>query len=443
MTICVVSGCQTGSQSHKGPPYQTFGFPKNEKLRNKWLKRINRKGFVISKASRVCERHFVEDYFIPDEDNLSSKNKVKKKRKLKELAVPSLFMRPEGTEEIVLKRITENSRKRILECEINNQPKNLILNSNVGSFSPLIHQVQADNVPVIYHNTHGETVRRNIAHDYNFVFKTEASKKPVIVHDLVKIGAEIEVEPSPPCDQCNEKDDQLKLKDALLAKKDTEIENLKLQLEIAKRPFPGKDQQQKLANENSKPRWSNETKMTAIQLYSRCRTSTYQFLVKDLKLPYPSREALLKNLAKIECEAGGVLEDFFVLLEEKVKKMDPKERFGSLNIDEMGLNPLLQYCLTQKKFIGHPTLPASKALIAKRKKQGIAEEDFLATHAMNALVCGISTRFKQLVGFHFTDNGIDVKAFANWIRMIVKRCADIKLRIVCLGLDMASSNQKL
>ena len=148
-------------------------------------------------------------------------------------------------------------------------------------------------------------------------------------------------------------------------------------------------------------------------------------------------------MAKIQCEAGGVLEDFFVLLEEKVKKMDPKERFGSLNIDEMGINPLLQYCLTTKSFIGHPTLPASKSLIEKRRKQGIAEEDFLATHAMNAMVCGITTRFKQLVAFHFTDNGVCVKSFANWIKMIVKRCADIKLRIVSLGLDMASSNQKL
>ena len=131
------------------------------------------------------------------------------------------------------------------------------------------------------------------------------------------------------------------------------------------------------------------------------------------------------------------------MLEEKVQKMDPKERFASLNIDEMGLNAQLQYCLTKKAFVGHPTLPPSTKLMEKRKKQGIQEENILATHAMNAMVCGITTRFKQLVGFHFTDNSVNVRLFANWIKMIVKRCADIKIRIVSLGLDMAASNQAL
>lgn len=52
MTRCCVPNCsEIGSHT----------FPKDEKLHRLWLKAICRKGFVPTKFSRLCRKHFTED----------------------------------------------------------------------------------------------------------------------------------------------------------------------------------------------------------------------------------------------------------------------------------------------------------------------------------------------------------------------------------------------
>ncbi|GFV17020.1 hypothetical protein TNCV_270711, partial [Trichonephila clavipes] len=44
-----------------GQTVKTFGFPKEDFLRKKWIQAISKKDFVPSKYSKVCELHFSDD----------------------------------------------------------------------------------------------------------------------------------------------------------------------------------------------------------------------------------------------------------------------------------------------------------------------------------------------------------------------------------------------
>ena len=57
MRTCCVPNCRT---NYKGAETATvFRFPKDQQLRNKWIKQIRRKDdFVPSKDTVVCEKHF-------------------------------------------------------------------------------------------------------------------------------------------------------------------------------------------------------------------------------------------------------------------------------------------------------------------------------------------------------------------------------------------------
>ena len=62
MPICAVVGCN--SCSRKENVCQSFPLPKEEKTRQEWLKRINRKDFEPTKNTRVCIKHFASEAFV-------------------------------------------------------------------------------------------------------------------------------------------------------------------------------------------------------------------------------------------------------------------------------------------------------------------------------------------------------------------------------------------
>ena len=95
MPYCGIAGCNTGNaRIPEANKYQSFNLPKSNHIKEKWLERIklNRTGFVPSNHTVVCEKHFHSSDFISDAENLDRRGKTKKKRKLRNTAVPSLFM---------------------------------------------------------------------------------------------------------------------------------------------------------------------------------------------------------------------------------------------------------------------------------------------------------------------------------------------------------------
>ena len=91
---CQVVGCDNGLKNATAE-YQCFPFPRGKKMRQKWVENIGRtKEFVPKECHRVCARHFKESHFLPDELNVDGKGRVRKRKRLKETAFPTLYMRP-------------------------------------------------------------------------------------------------------------------------------------------------------------------------------------------------------------------------------------------------------------------------------------------------------------------------------------------------------------
>lgn len=94
---CCVPGCKSNYDSRlkHGEAVSTFGFPKEEKEKRRWLRAIPRYDWQPSQSTAVCEHHFhVEDIVRFD----ISKNKEGdtislplKYPKLKKHAVPKVF----------------------------------------------------------------------------------------------------------------------------------------------------------------------------------------------------------------------------------------------------------------------------------------------------------------------------------------------------------------
>ena len=93
--VCCVVGCQSGSKADKSPiKYALYRFRQSKWLKKQWIYQINRESFTPTASSVVCSKHFAEDAFKPDE---RSRGRERKRRQLKPKAIPTLFLRPSQT----------------------------------------------------------------------------------------------------------------------------------------------------------------------------------------------------------------------------------------------------------------------------------------------------------------------------------------------------------
>ena len=108
----------------------------------------------------------------------------------------------------------------------------------------------------------------------------------------------------------------------------------------------------------------------------------------------------------------------------------------------MSLQAKYQYDTSKKCFIGHVTIPLSEKQQNDRKERfGKYDNDSeIATHALNAILYGLSTFWKQFIAFHFTGNSFCAKAVAKWIVEILSFCFKINLNPLLLSMDSGKSN---
>lgn len=86
----------------------------------------------------------------------------------------------------------------------------------------------------------------------------------------------------------------------------------------------------------------------------------------------------------------GVLNEVFDLLETKVSLLKPQERCCLLMIDKMAIQQKLEYDPSTSSVRGYATLPVPGK-----------EEKAIATHGLVFMLCGISTRWKLVVAYHY------------------------------------------
>nr|CAD7578481.1 unnamed protein product [Timema californicum] len=87
---CSAYNCQ--ERYVKGGDITFHSFPKNEELKKKWVLLTRRQNFIPTQASKLCSKHFTLDCF--DNDSQCQSTTIRKKTKLKQDAVPSIFNFP-------------------------------------------------------------------------------------------------------------------------------------------------------------------------------------------------------------------------------------------------------------------------------------------------------------------------------------------------------------
>ena len=188
-------------------------------------------------------------------------------------------------------------------------------------------------------------------------------------------------------------------------------------------------------------KWSEKSLAKHIRLYYKVGTTAYQFLL-DEGFPFASIRTIQRHVAGISVEPG-ILHDFVQMMRPKVESMVPQERFCSIAIDEMAIQAKRDFDPSIQAFIGHPTISAGPKLTQKRVSKGVDPDEILATHGLNFLLCGLSTKWTQLIAFEFSDQSTDPIAMRDLIHGVIRVLFEIGLTVVNITTDMATDNVAL
>ena len=328
MPTCAVLGCKLGN-GRSCEKVQAFPLPKDSPLKNQWISCINRENYVHSKNTRVCQKHFKDIDFVPEIENKDKRGRKKRKRTLQPDAIPSIDLQP-----------LKLSKAEIATAVKNDHP----------------YSAQEESMIIVQENVQNPEEDTEII-EFNSVeieSQNEDADKDAIIVDQKKIIANLRKE---------------KLKSDLI-------------IEKVKTIFDDDQMEKLLAPATSTIHYSMEHITKGVKTYFTCGKSGYLFIRNELKLPLPSVSTLQNHLAKICCEPGS-LHDFFKIMEEKVSCMEENDRFCSMSLDEMSIQPKVEYDLSTQSYTGYVTLPLSKAQQKKVSLNSGNPEKQLAYHAFS------------------------------------------------------------
>ena len=78
MPACTIPGCKSGYATQSdGKKFMSFQLPKSAEMKEKWISKIYRDDFFPTKNTIICSKHFLEEDFVPDYENLTTKGKEK------------------------------------------------------------------------------------------------------------------------------------------------------------------------------------------------------------------------------------------------------------------------------------------------------------------------------------------------------------------------------
>ena len=203
------------------------------------------------------------------------------------------------------------------------------------------------------------------------------------------------------------------------------------------------DQLHRILNSKSKSHWSDESLEVFIKLYIKIGTKGYQYLRNKLNWPLPDPTTIQRHMNKISFKPGES-DDIVKLVNLKTCDFSEQDKQYGLVIDEMSTQSKLEWDPTNGEFVGYPTVPTGPALVEKRKKEGINQEDILASHVFNIMIVGILIKFKQLLAYHHTDRSWCAKFIARWIVGLIRQLyAENGMKCMFLTMDQGKQNLAL
>lgn len=196
-------------------------------------------------------------------------------------------------------------------------------------------------------------------------------------------------------------------------------------------PLFNKDQfiafRKKQAKKSTKfMKWSNETVVKCLKLKFSCGNNGYNELLRQ-DYPLPSLRTLQRKLHHIKFDSG-ILDEVFQFMKIKVQNFESHERDCMLVLDEMAITPGYIFDSSMNKYFGDATLPHHSGT---------------ATHVLVFMLGGISTRWKQIVGYYFTGDSVNGAVLKEIIECILQKAEDLKLNILSVTSDMGACNQAL
>ena len=361
MPACAVRGCSSSSTSGN---VSLFKFPDQLDLKAKWLKAINREGLKVD-SHKVCELHFESDRVL----------RYATTSRLRFESVPTLkleFTKNWHNDHSYSGNIqTPKKPKRKAEDHIPIfSEKVIVLAANSSSVvsEPTVYVETIDPVQHRFYEDY-RCLKENceILLSENRQLLDQLSREKVQRQNLERAK--------------NEMEEQIAVLRA-------ENKNLRAKLE-EQNTLQGKfgkffhEDQMRRIIDGGKTHWSNETIRDAIGLRYSCG-SGYRTILQT-GFPFPSESTLFRRTRSIR-STPGILYDVITMLKSKTDCLNIFERQAGILFDEMAVAPGCFYDKKLGSFTGHVTLPGHEGT---------------ATKALVFLLVGVSSRFKQVVAYHF------------------------------------------
>lgn len=180
-----------------------------------------------------------------------------------------------------------------------------------------------------------------------------------------------------------------------------------------------------LYNKRNPKQWSDDTITESLKTKFVCGKQGYEHERK--KYPLPSQRTLQRRMEDLEFDTG-VLNDVIELLKIKFSTMAPEDLDCGIVFDEMSIEEARSYCVANDKFYGDASI------------SGLAG---VASHALVVMLVGVRTRWKQVVGYHFTSNTIFEGALKDMIFDIIEKVEAIGCKVHFITSDCGPNNKKL
>ncbi len=171
--------------------------------------------------------------------------------------------------------------------------------------------------------------------------------------------------------------------------------------------------------------YCNDYKRLAVSL-SYKSTMAYKFLARRLKLP-PKR-TVSRWISNIHFKEG-FNDEVFDRLKETVSRMELRDQYATLLLDEISLREQCQYDASQDQVIG-----------VKRKPDGTY---YYPATALVLMVTGLKAKWSQTLAFFFTKNAMPSGDLLEIVTTAIKKLDSSNVTVLNVTCDQGSNNWAL
>jgi hypothetical protein len=119
-------------------------------------------------------------------------------------------------------------------------------------------------------------------------------------------------------------------------------------------------------------------------------------------------------------------------MEPKVVLMAAEEKHCATLLDEMAITPKLDFDPSTSSILGKPTLHSSTK-----------QYENIATHGLVYMLTGVTSRWKQVVGYHFTGKSFDADSVKVDIDSLISKAEHMGLHVDAIISDIGGQNQAI